>query len=260
MKKRILGLLFSLILVITMACPAFAAAEDVPFSTMVLDDAGLLLQSEIDELDAQAWEITHTYGCAVYIVTIDSLEGMEAWELTEMIQAEHSMGYGSDQSCVILLISMEERDYNIMAHGYGNTAFTDYGKEKLADSFLDEFEDDDWYGGFVEYLDGCDEYLDAARDGKPVDKGHSPILGILLGVVVPLLIAFFVCSNLKSQMKTARAQRAANVYIDRQGLVLTGRNDQFLHTTRTERYIEPKKDSGSTTVNSGGNSHKSGKF
>ena len=86
------------------------------------------------------------------------------------------------------------------------------------------------------------------------------VLGILLGVVVPLLIAFFVCSNLKSQMKTARAQRAANVYIDRQGLVLTGRNDQFLHTTRTERYIEPKKDSGSTTVNSGGNSHKSGKF
>jgi len=260
MKKRTFGLLFSLILMIAMACPALAAAEDVPFSTMVLDDAGLLYQSEVDELDVRAWEITHTYECAVYIVTVDSLEGVEAWKAAEMLHDQFGMGYGSDQSCVILLLSIEEREYNIMAHGWGNTAFTDYGKEKLAEEFLDEFEDGDWYGGFVEYLDGCNDYLAAARDGKPVDKGRSPVLGILLGVAVPLLIAFLVCSSLKSQMKTARTQRAAKVYIDRQGLVLTGRNDQFLHTTRPERYIKPKTESGGTTVNSGGNSHKGGKF
>lgn len=41
-----------------------------------------------------------------------------------------------------MLLSMEYRDYDIMAHGYGNIAFTDYGKEKMAERFLDEFGDD----------------------------------------------------------------------------------------------------------------------
>ena len=260
MKKRIFALFVAAALLLAMACPAFAAAEDVPFSTMVLDEAGLLTQSELGELDARAWEITHTYGCAVYIVTTGSMDGMDAAPYTEYLHEKYGMGYGSDQSCVILMLSMEERDYNIMAHGYGNTAFTDYGKDRMAEEFLDELGDDDWYGGFTEYLDCCDEYLAAARDGKPVDKGRSAVVGIALGVAFPLLAAFLVCSKFKSEMQTARAKTEAKNYVDRQGLVLTGRNDRFLHTTRTERYIEPEKKSGGTTVNSRGSSHKSGKF
>ena len=260
MKKRIFTAVISVLLVVVMALPAFAAAEDVPFSTMVVDDAGLLTPSELDELDNRAWEITHTYECAVYIVTTDSTDGMDAAPYTEYLQEKYEMGYGSDQSCVILMLSMEGRDYNIMARGYGNTAFTDYGKDKLADSFLDEFAEDDWYGGFKEYLEGCDLYLKAARDGEPIDKGRSPIIGIALGVAVPLLVAFIYCSSLKSKMKSAHIQRAAKVYIGNQGLVLTKNSDKFLHTTRTERYIEPKKDNKGTTVNEKGNSNKSGKF
>ena len=61
-------------------------------------------------------------------------------------------------------------------------------------------------------------------------------------------------------MKTAKMQQAAQEYIDGQGLVLTAQNDRFLHTTRTERYIEPPKSSGGTSVNSSGSSHSSGRF
>ena len=61
-------------------------------------------------------------------------------------------------------------------------------------------------------------------------------------------------------MKTAKMQEAAQDYIDQGGLVLTGQQDRFTHTTRSKRYIEPPKDSGGTTVNSSGSSHSSGKF
>ena len=101
MKKKIFALVISVVLIAVMVCPAFAAAEDVPFSTMVLDDAGLLTQSEVDELDARAWEITHTYECAVYIVTTESTNGMDPVPYTEYLQEKHGMGYGSDQSCII---------------------------------------------------------------------------------------------------------------------------------------------------------------
>lgn len=262
MKKRIFALLTATILLIVMACPAFAAAEDVPFNTMVLDIPEVLTAEQVEELDARAWELSHLYECAVYIVITDSLEGLEAWEFSEFMHEEYGMGYGSDQSCVILLLSMEERDYNIMAHGYGNTAFTDYGKEMMAERFLGYFGDDDWYGGFVEYLDCCEEYLQMAYDGEPFDVGSdkNPVVSILIAIAVGVVAAFIVCSIFKSQMKTAVRQRAAAAYVTPQGLVLTGQTDQFINTTRTERYDPPKEDKGGTTVNSSGSSHKSGKF
>ena len=93
-----------------------------------------------------------------------------------------------------------------------------------------------------------------------VGSDRSPFMGLAIGILVPLLVAFTVCSIFKAQMKTAKMQQAAQEYIDGQGLVLTAQNDRFLHTTRTERYIEPPKSSGGTSVNSSGSSHSSGRF
>lgn len=269
MKKELFGFCAAICFLLSMACPAFASAAilpfneaDIPFDTMVTDNADLLTDAQEEELSARAWALTREHNCAVYIVTLPSLEGMEAWEANKYLLETYKMGYGRDQSCAILLLSMEYRDYDIMAHGYGNIAFTDYGKEKMAERFLDEFGDDDWYGGFTEYLDCCEEYLELAREGKPFDVGsdRSPVLGLAIGILIPLGIAFGVCSVFKAQMKTAKMQEAAQDYIDQDGLVLTAQRDKFTHTTRTKRYIEPKSSSGGTTVNSSGSSHSSGKF
>ncbi|MBP1556929.1 MAG: TPM domain-containing protein [Oscillospiraceae bacterium] len=262
MKKRIFALIVSLAMLISMAAPSFAAAEDVPFSTMVLDQAGILAQNEVQELDNRAWEITHTYECAVYIATTDSMTGMNAPAYTQYLHEKYGMGYGSDQSCVILMVSTGEREYNIMAHGYGNTAFTDYGKEKMAEQFIDELANDDWYTAFSNYLDCCDEYLELARNGEPYDKGSdkSPFLGILLGVLAPMIVAFFVCAKFKAEMQTANIQIEAKNYIDLRGLALKTKEDQFIQTSRTQRYVKPKEESGGTTTNSSGSSHSGGKF
>ena len=269
MKKKLFGCWAAVVLFLGLVCPIAAAAEQppfdpsqIPFNTMVSDSAGLLTDSEAENLEQRAWSLTQQYRCAVYIVTLPSLNGLEAWQANELILREYAMGYGPDQSCIVLLLSMEYRDYDIMAHGYGNTAFTDYGKEKMAEQFLDEFGADDWYGGFTEYLDCCEKYLAMARAGEPFDVGSDidPLMGLAIGIIVPLLVAFTVCSIFKAQMKTAKMQNEAQAYINAQGLVLTKQNDRFVRTTRSERYIEPAKSSGGTTVNSSGSSHHSGKF
>ena len=270
MSKRVFGFCAALCLLLAMVYPAFAAEETLPFdpskipyNSMVTDSAGLLTFDEAEELNAKAWELTKEYSCAVYIVTLPGLNGMEAWEANEYIVREYGMGYGPDQSCVVLLLSMEYRDYMITAHGYGNTAFTDYGKEKMAERFLDEFGEDDWYGGFSEYLDCCEEYLRLASEGEPfdVDSDSDPLFEVVISIVVSLIVAFVVCVRFEAQMKTAKMQKAARAYIDQRGLVLTAQSDRFLRTTRSERYIEPESSSsGGTTVNDSGFSHESGKF
>ena len=268
MKKRFFGFCAALCLLLALSCPAFAAEtfdpDQLPFDAMVWDNAEILSGDEAAELDMRAWMMTQEYLCAVYIVTLPNLAGVDVEEANQFILDEYGLGYGPDQSSVILLLSMEERKYDIMAHGYGNTVFTDYGKEKMEERYLDEFGDDDWYGGFTEYLDCCEEYLQLAEEGTPFDVGDddadSTTAGLLIGILVPLLIALIVCSRFKAQMKTAKMQKAAQNYIDPQGLVLTGQSDCFTHTTRTERYIEPQKSSGGTTVDDHGSSHSSGRF
>lgn len=261
--KKLLTLLLCLTLLFAFTCPV--AATDIPmsFTNMVVDNADLLSDAEELELIERAWELTMDYECAVYIVTVESLEGYSAWEYNEAIHSQYNMGYGEDQSCIILLLSTEYRDYDIMAHGYGNYAFTDYGKDVMAESFLNDFAENDWYAGFNVYLDHCEKYLQHAQMGEPfdVDGDKSPVLGVVIAAAVSSLIAFIVCSIFKAQMQTAKKQTYATNYITAEGLSLTNRSDLFTHTTRTRRYIEPKSSSsGGTTVNRNGSSHKSGKF
>ena len=158
---------------------------------------------------------------------------------------------------------MEERQYDLMAHGYGNTAFTDYGKDVMAERFLDDFANDDWYWGFNDYLNTCDEFLEMAANGEPFDvssdEGGSKILGVIIIVLISCLVAFGVCLVFKAQMKTAIIATEAHDY--QKELNLTNQYDRFSHRDIQKVYNPPEEDNdGGTTVNSSGSSHKSGGF
>ena len=188
-------------------------------------------------------------------------------DFTEAIFDQYSLGYGTDRSTIMLLLSMEERDYDIFAHGYGNYVFTDYGKDKLADKFLPKLGNDDWYGGFTAYLDGCDEFLGLAAEGNPVDvnSGYNKMGSgtktaiCLIVALIPALIAALV---MKGKMKTVQAQRGATGYVGEEGLELRLKEDRFLHrsVSRVRRESSSGSRSGGTSVNSHGSSHHSGKF
>lgn len=261
MKKKLFAGIIALILMLVLVCPV--QAEQVTFDQYVIDVASIFNEEEKAALAEQAEKLAEEYGCAVYCVTIDTLDGYEAWEYNEALQEQLGLGYGSEQSCVILLVSMEEREYDIMAHGYGNTAFTDYGKESLADYFLPSFSNDEWYEGFMIYLEYCESYLQQAAEGTPVDAGReggkSPVLGILTGIGVPSVIAAIICSGFKNQMKTANLQTNATAYKAGKGLVLTKRSDTYTHTTR-EQKTKNSSAQERTTVNQSGSSHKGGNF
>lgn len=264
MKKKLAALLAALLVLLLATLPAAAASEDIPFDTLVLDADGLLTEEEALELHARAWELSNRYECAVYLITTPSLDGMEAWEFNEYIFDTYGMGYGEAQSCIILLLSTEYRDYDIMAHGWGNTAFTDYGKEVMADRFLPFFGDDDWYGGFTSYLDTCEEFLQLAAAGTPYDVVPKDTTGgvVAFCIAIGALAALITCSVFKRQMKTAVPQGRADRYASPEGLVLTGQSDQFTYTSRRVVHIDRSEsdNSGGTTVNSHGSSHSSGKF
>ena len=185
-------------------------------------------------------------------------------------------------------LSMAERDFQMLAHGdTANAAFTDYGKYIMQDEFLDNFRDDDWYGGFADYIAACGRYLEANANGAPIDvepsdeteEEYEPLsfgdklffaalMAFRFGLPLGLIVAFIVCAVYKRQLKSVRRATEAARYTVSGGAEITAREDRFTHTTEVRTPIKTESDdhdsgpsfSGGTTVNSGGFSHSGGKF
>ena len=178
MKKRISSLLATMVLALFLCIPALATGFDEAGLYFVTDEAGLLSDQECLELERRAEEISLKYKCGVYIILLDDFTAYTydetIYEAAKTLYQEYRLGYGEEKSGELLLLSMAERDYTLIAYGYGNTAFTDYGKDKLSEVFLDDFGDDNWYSGLSDYLDKSESMLQSAREGHPLDVDSNP--------------------------------------------------------------------------------------
>ena len=264
MKKKWLTLLAAVLLVCALTLGMTVSAAD----SFVLDDAGLLSDGEINELNAAAQRIADQYGCGVYVVTVDNYRDYGCSRIEDFAEAfynQNSLGYGSDRSALLLALSMAGRDCDLEARGdTANRAFTDYGKVQLLNGIADNLHNNDWAGGFGEYMTAAGEYLDLAARGTPVDvpgKKKSPLRG-LFSVIPGALIAWLTCGSMKSSMKTARLATEAKQYITTDGVHMSLATANYTHTTTVRQPIAQGGSGtpGGTTVNSGGFSHSSGKF
>ena len=256
MKRKISILIAGVLAAFLLAVPAYAQA-----SVMVDDQAGLLTEDEAAELEQRAEQLSSDYGCEVDLITMDSMEGDDAKEYAKELYSANGLGIGDDSSGILLFLSMENRDYALIAFGYGNTVLTDYGRETaLNDTILPALHDDDYYTAFAGYYDTMENYLSMAAEGTPFDAGGSGIVRVLLCLFIPLGIAVAVCLFQLSKMHTAVESATAIDYLDKDKLDLRRQEDVFLYATQTRTKIEKHESGGGTTVDSDGFSGSSGKF
>jgi len=103
MKKRIICLLAALLLLLGLSVSASAAVY-----ANVIDTAELLSESEAEALDARCSELEQTYGCGVYLMTVDdytayySADSIESF--AESVFLDLGLGAGEEQDGVLLKI------------------------------------------------------------------------------------------------------------------------------------------------------------
>ena len=231
----------------------------------VFDHSHMLTDTQRAELEAQAKEISLRHHCGVYVAFVDDYtvysDGGGVYKTTYQLYHGDQLGMGDDRDGIIILLSMDERDYAMFVYGKNaEYAFNKYGQEQLEDAFLSYFGDNDWYGGASHYLDTCDEYLTLAEEGDPVRKNTLPLY--LIVVAASCAISGFICLMLKWKMQTVHKKVEANEYVAAGGLTLTKQYDRYTHTTETRRKIRDDSDSGGSTssCSGGGGSGRSGKF
>ncbi len=276
MKRGISFVLLLLLLAAMFSVTANAEGQgSLPYN--VSDVAGLLSTEEWQSLETEAERISGKYQCGVYLVILDDFRDYRTanedyWTFSQNFYRSYGLGVGEEKNGILLIMSMDERDYSILAYGSNaHYAFTDYGKQVLEDDFLDDFRLNDWYEGFQDYISGCEDLLARADAGHPLDveytdrTGMNDTVSMLVTVFVPLLVAFTSCEVMKRRMKPVERRDTAEEYIVPGGVDLSVKKDIFVNRSVTRTVIRSEsRDSGGsgggTTVNSGGFSGHSGKF
>lgn len=271
MKKKLISTLIVLCLFACLSVTAFAQTS----ISYVTDAAALLSDAEKAQLESAAAEVSQKYDCGVYIIVVDDYRryysANDVFGAAEGIYAYYGLGHGSERNGILLLLSMNERDFALAAYGSAaHYAFTDYGKEAVIDAFLPELGNNDWAGGLNTYVQTCASLLQSAAEGNPVDVPEvelSLFEALLFAFGIGAFIAVVVCLIFCAHMKTVKAQSYAGEYMDRNSFDLNVRQDMFIHRSVVRQPI-PKPDptsghgggGGGTTIRSSGFSGRSGKF
>lgn len=277
MKKICLFLIFCLLL----ALPVPVFAEPIPTipaqrqRPLLVDEASVLSFSEAEAVLQALEEVTETYACDVAVVTVNSLGKKSATAYADDFYDFNGYGSGIGDDGILLLISLEARDWAITTHGAAEDIFTLRRLNSMEKRFRPYLSDGDFCGAFLCFADLCGDILASAAAGEsggsvvPREENAGAFrenfeFSWMLGAVaVGFVIAIIAVSAMKSKLKSVRRQPAASSYIRAGSFQVTQSQDIFLYrnVTRTAR----PKDTGSSSgghISSSGRSHggSSGKF
>ena len=262
MNKRLVALFFAVLICVASVIPAFAQ----PVVPRMVDDAALLTETEVSDLNAKLDEISERQQLDVAIVTVDSLDGATPQNYADDYFDYNGFGFGDTRDGVVLLLSMEERDWYISTSGYGITAFTDAGIEYIGEQIITDLGDGFYYDAFNTFAELCDDFVTQANAGEPYDVNNLPkesfafIAALFIGVVIGAVVGGIVCLIFALQLKSVHRESAASNYIKQGSMHVTDSREYFLYSkTDRERKPEPSSSGGSSThTSSSGRSHGGG--
>ena len=149
MKRRYFAILLMAALLVS--CFAVSALATQAQLNYVTDEAGLFTDTERGTLESRAQEISERYNFGVYIITLPDYRDYTTSSSVETCAMElyddNTLGWGSDRAGTMLLLSMQERDFDLDFYSSrANRIFTEVGRDRMEDRFIPYFRNDNFYG------------------------------------------------------------------------------------------------------------------
>lgn len=266
-NKKLLNVFFAVLLCVMVSVPAFADTAS-GYTPHLIDNADLLTDSEESELLSKLDEISDRLNVDVAVVTENSIGDKTPREYADDFYDYNSYKYNPDG--VLLLISMEERDWYIATTGYAIGAVTDSRRSNIEDAFLDDLSAGEYFNAFETYANMCDDYISGVQngyyeEGEQYEENTAANFpwgpAILISLAVGLIAALVVTGFMRGQLKTVRRKAAASDYVRPGSMNVAYANDVFLysHVSRTEKPKDNDSSGGSAThTSSSGTTHGGG--
>jgi len=221
----------------------------------VYDEADLLTDDQETALEQKLRENSQTYKAQLVVCTLASMDGGDIDAFVDYLYDSMGFGYGENKDGVLLLISMDPREYRILSNGYAGVAIGPEQIDTLCD-FMDTYLPNGHYvAALNSFADQCGEMLEYYQNGSPFRVGKNLAISLVIGLAVGLIVVFI----LKGQLKSVRKQDRAHVYVKQDSMKLTYQRDIFLYrnvtrTKKQERVESASSGSGGTARSKGGGS------
>lgn len=244
--KKILSTLIVLLFLFS----TFPSVSAQSANARIDDRADLLTADQRSALFVKADEVADEYQTDICILTVHSIGSKSSQQYADDYFDAYNLGYGDDRSGILLLISMEDRDWAVTTNGQASRiiSYSDIGN--IMDASLPNLSGGNYYEAFSTYLSEVEQELQLGVTGL------STPAKLLIALGSGLLIAGIVLLILRSKMKTAKAQHGAHSYINDSSYDLFRCHDIYLYSHTTK--VRKQQNTGSSGGGSRGG--RSGKF
>ena len=224
-------------------------AED---NLLVWDEAELLNETEVAQLNSKLESISKKYKAEIRVVTLSSMDGGDIDEFLEYLYDESGFGYGENHDGVLLVVCMDPREYRILSNGFAGEAITSGDIDAIGEAFKSDLSDGKYADAFDTFADKCEYYLDGHINGFPFNTGKNLLICLGIGLVVALIVT----GIWKGQLKSVRKQSAANAYVKAGTMQITQSGDFFMYrnVTKTQKQSSSSSGSSGSSRSTGGGS------
>lgn len=224
-------------------------AED---NLLVWDEAELLNETEVAQLNSKLESISKKYKAEIRVVTLSSMDGGDIDEFLEYLYDESGFGYGENHDGVLLVVCMDPREYRILSNGFAGEAITSGDIDAIGEAFKSDLRGGNYADAFDTFADKCEYYLDGHINGFPFNTGKNLLICLGIGLVVALIVT----GIWKNQLKSVRKQSAANAYVKAGTMQITQSGDFFMYrnVTKTQKQSSSSSGSSGSSRSTGGGS------
>lgn len=207
--KRILSIAAILCLILGCLCGCGEEESGYPKATKefyVNDFANVISESDEEKILARGAELANKTTAQVVVITIEDLNGQEAYDYAADIGNEWGVGDKEKDNGVVILLSVGDKEIRISTgEGIGNV-ITPAKAGRIIDTYgLEKLSNDDFSGGTTAIFDAVVNEIYIAN-GLEVPDGYTPIDKIesqetsptkvlvswIVLIVIVIVISFFI--------------------------------------------------------------------
>lgn len=242
------------------------------------DEAGLLTEDQLENLEEKGREVSKADGIGIYIMITGEISGTRKSWLEDYYD---SQVYDVSPDAALLLINMDPADRGLEIQGYGQCEFniSDDRIESLLDQIVPYLQAEDYNGAIAHFIGQVDYYMGLApssgykhtqadndnyNEDYYEDNKKDKLLGKTLRNLLIGIAAGAITVGVMAYHSGGRVTTSQGTYLSEGDSRILGRWDRYIRTTTTRR-PKPKQDnsSGSSSgggggVSSGGHSHSGG--
>jgi uncharacterized protein len=232
MKAKLLPIMF-----LFFSVHAFSqSAAPILAPDRIADNAGLLSESEKEDLASLMYRIAAAYNFELVIVTEKSIGGASPRAYADNF-FDNSVG-GARDGCLFLQVT-ESQDFYFSTSGRGGVILNPYAFKKLESDTVKHLAEDNSYAAFLAFIQSWDKFLKLEAKGRSYNFIYQwNIVLVIIAWLIAFAIACIIVSTWKWGMDTAMLQTMAAVYTVPGSLNFTEKKDNFLHSTVSKTKLQ----------------------